>query len=167
MTDEEKLEAQWGRALVHESGHVLMAVQQKIPCDGIYYMKTYRKLCNVAYLPPVSRYSTEHFLFHSAGSAAELLTYGDNDDEAAKSDRLPFKSVGAPDFEETVNKSCSILTKQSVLLESLISTLKSKCLQIGLDFDALPETSIAGVDGKLGVLLSKQELEAAGVTPRR
>jgi hypothetical protein len=160
MTDEEKLENQWGRALVHECGHALMAIRQKIPCDGIYYMKTYRKLCNVAYLPPVSGYSTEHFLFHTAGSAAELLTYGDYDDEAAKSDKLPFKSAGAPDFQETVNKSRVILLTQSVLLEGVISRLKSKCLQVGLNFEALPETSIPNIEGKLGVLLSKQELEA-------
>jgi hypothetical protein len=159
MTEEEKLEAQWGRALVHESGHALMAVQQKVPCDGVYYNKTYRKLCNVAYLPPVSGYSTEHFLFHSAGSAAELLIYDDCDDEAAKSDKLPFENDGAPDFQKIVNKSRAILSTQRELLDSLISQLKSKCLQIGLDFEALPETQIENIDGILGVLLSKQELE--------
>jgi hypothetical protein len=159
MTDEERLEARWGRALVHESGHALMAVRQLIPCDGIYYMKTCRKVCNVAYLPPVSGYSPEHFLFHSAGSAAELLTYGNYDSDASKSDRLPFERVGAPTYEETVGKSRSILAMHSAILEGLVSTLKSKCLQISLDLNALPEIHIAGIGDTLGVLLSKQEFE--------
>ena len=161
MTDEEKLEAHWGRALVHESGHVVIAVRQGIPCDGIYYMKSYLKLCNVAYLPSIAEYSIGHFLYHSAGSAAEMLTYEHYDPEAAKSDQRPFKTARAPDYEGMVNKSRAILLTQRVLLETLISTVKSKCLQTGLNFDMLPETSIPNIDGKLAVLLSKQELEDA------
>ena len=161
MTDEEKLEVNWGRALVHECGHAVMSAEQGIRNDGIYYMKSYRKVCNIVYLPPISGYSTEHFLYNSAGSAAEILTYENYDDDAAKSDKLPFSRAGAPDYQEMVNKSCAILQTQRTQLESLILILKSKCLQIGLNFDMLPETSIPNIDGKLGVLLSKQELEDA------
>ena len=40
MTDEELLEEKWGRVLVHESGHALMAVLKGIHCHGIYYDRT-------------------------------------------------------------------------------------------------------------------------------
>lgn len=100
-------------------------------------------------------------MYNSAGSAAEILTYEDCDEEAAKSDKRPFNRAEAPDYREMVNKSRAILQTQRTRLESLISTLKSKCLQIGLDFDMLPETSIPNIEGKLGILLSKQELEDA------
>jgi len=89
------------------------------------------------------------------------LTYTDHDEEAAKSDKLPFENVGAPDFQDTINESCTFLLTKSLQLKSLVLMLKSKCWQIGLDFNALPEAIIEGVDGKLGVLLSKQELEDA------
>ena len=148
----------WYKAFVHESGHVVMAIQHGIRCDGIYYMKKHQKLCNVSYLPPVPHVClAEHFQFHSAGSAAELLIYRFWDDAAAKSDKVPFRNEGAPDYEATVNQSLAILRTKRFQLDRLISIVNSKYQRV--HFDALPETTIQGIDGKLGVLLSKQELE--------
>jgi hypothetical protein len=66
MTDAELLERNWGRALVHESGHAIMAVLEGIECRGICYNKTLNKFCAVTMLPPDSQYNKKHYLFLTA-----------------------------------------------------------------------------------------------------
>jgi hypothetical protein len=158
---EKVLEETWGRALVHESGHALMAALQEIPCRGIYYDKTARKFSVIADLPMESEYTKKHYIFLTASSAAELVTYGNQDEDAAKSDRLAFQKAGAPSIEDTLNEARTMLLENKRKLKRLVSKLKAKCREVDLNLGALPETEMDGSDHKFGILLSKQELEDA------
>jgi hypothetical protein len=164
MTDEELLEENWGRALVHESGHALMAVPLGVPCYGIYFHKTANKFCAIADLPPESGYSDVHYLFLTASSAAELIVYGSEDEDGAKSDRLAFQNAGAPSVQDALNRSHALLLGNEHKLKRLVSKLKSKCLQVALNLANLPEIGMDGSDDRFGVLLSKAELEDAVCT---
>jgi hypothetical protein len=155
------LEETWGRALVHESGHALMAVLQEIPCDGICFDKTANKFCTLAHLPPSEQYSPEHYLFLTAGSAAERIVYGNQDEDAAKSDRKGFSSPTAPPVGLTVDGAYEILSKKGRQLKRLVSLSKEKCRQADFNLGALPERVMEGSDRKYGILISKEELEDA------
>src|SRR5271168_5052308 len=107
---EEKMEEVYGRAFVHESGHALMAVLQEIPCHGIYYEKDSSKFCAlVEPLPPPSDLSKKHYLFLAASTAAEQITYGDQDDDGGNSDKKDFGNPGAPPLQATINEAQAIL----------------------------------------------------------
>jgi hypothetical protein len=155
------LEETWGRALVHESGHALMAVLQGIPCHGIHFDKTANKFCAITDLPPESEYSNKHYLFLTASSAAELVVYGDQDEDGAKSDRMSFQNAGAPSLQDTLHEAHAVLLGNKRQLKRLVSKLKAKCREVDLNLTALPETGMDGSDHKFGVLLPKQELEDA------
>jgi hypothetical protein len=160
MTDDELLELNWGRALVHESGHALMAAQKDIPCRGIYYNKTVNKFCAVVDLPPESAYSKEHYLFLAASSAAELAIYGDQDEAGARSDRLAFQNAGAPPLQDTLSEAHRLMVENETKLKRLVSDLKSRCLQVDLNLGALPvKVGMDGSDHEFAVLLTKEELE--------
>lgn len=161
MTDEELLEENWGRALVHESGHALMAVLEDIHCRGVFYDKTVNRFCAITDLPPESEYSTKHYLFLTASSAAELVIYGTQDEEGAKSDRLPFQNVGAPSLQDTLTQAHTVMLRNESKLNRLISELKGKCLQVDLNLGALPVVGMDGSDHKFAVLLPKDKLEDA------
>ena len=162
MTDWNKvLEETWGRALVHESGHALMAVLLGIPCHGIHYDKTANKFCAITDLPPESEYSNKHYSFLTASSAAELIIYGNQDEDGAKSDRMSFQNAGAPSLQDTLNEAHAVLLVNRRKLKRLVSKLKAKCRKVDLNLAALPETGMVNSDHKFGVLLSQQELEDA------
>src|SRR5712671_6633242 len=129
-TLEVRMEEEWGRAFVHESGHALMAVLQGIPCYGIYYEKDSRKFCAlIEPLPPPAHFSKKHYLFLAASSAAEQIKYGDQDDDGAKSDRADFESLGAPTFQETLDEARVVLLGKARQLKRLVSKLKAKVRQ--------------------------------------
>jgi hypothetical protein len=159
MSDAELLEEHWGRALVHESGHALFAVLEDIPCYGIRFDKTAKKFCATVELPPESAYTKKHYLFLTAGSAAELVIYGDQDADAAESDRLAFQNEGSPSLQDTLNEAHTAILKSKRKLKRLVSKLKAKCLQVNLNLGALPEVGMDGSDHVFGVLLTKEELE--------
>lgn len=160
MTDAELLEANWGRPLAHESGHALAAVLQEIPCYGIYWNKSVKKFCTLS--PLVSEYSRKDFLFLGAGSAAELLTYGSPyDEDAAKTDKIPFQRSGAPSFDEAVSEAQTLLLKNNRKLKRLVSMLKAKCLAANLNMANLPEHGMDGTTEKFGELMSEAELRQA------
>jgi hypothetical protein len=162
VTDWNKvLEETWGRALVHESGHALMAVLQGIPCHGVHFDKTANRFCAITDLPPESEYSNKHYLFLTASSAAELVVYGNQDEDGAKSDRMSFQNAGAPSLQDTLSEAHAVLLGKKRQLKRLVSKLKAKCREVDLNLIALPETGMDGSDHKFGVLLSKQELEDA------
>jgi hypothetical protein len=158
---EEVLEETWGRALVHESGHALMAVLEDIPCRGIHFDKTVKKFCAITDLPRDSEYSKKHYLFLTASSAAELVIYGNQDEDGAKSDRLAFQNTGAPSVQDTLNEAHTLLLGNKRKLKRLVSKLKAKCRQVDLNLANLPETNMDGSDHEFGVLLTKVELEDA------
>jgi hypothetical protein len=161
MTDEEKLEAHWGHALVHESGHALMAVLQEISYHAIAYDKTALNFCTLTELPPESEYSEKHYFFRAAGSAAELVIYGHYDEVTAKSDRLPFQNTGAPSVQDTLNEARTLLLGHETKVKQMVSQLKAKCLEVDLNMLVLRDVSIVGSDHKFGVLLTSEELKDA------
>ena len=119
MTDEELLELNWGRALVHEGGHALMALREGIHCHGIFYDKTAKKFCAITDLPPESEYSKKHYLFLTGSSAAEFVVYGDEDEAGARSDRLAFQNVGAPALKDTVDEARRLNERKRERTESV------------------------------------------------
>jgi hypothetical protein len=162
ITDwEKKMEETWGRAFAHESGHALMAVLTDIPCNGICYSKTDKKFCTQVMLPSSTEYSKSHYLFLVAGSAAELIIYGDQDEGAARSDRVAFSEACAPPLDETVNEARAILQSKSRQLKRLRSMLKAKVRQADYNVSLLPEIGMDGSDAKFAVLLTEAELEDA------
>jgi hypothetical protein len=159
---EEKMEEEYGRAFVHESGHALMAVLQEIPCHGICYEKDSSKFCAlIDPLPPPPDLSKKHYLFLVASSAAEQITYGDQDDDGGKSDKAAFGNPGAPPLKETINEAHAILLGKARQLKRLVSKLKAKVRNANYDLGSLPEVGMDGSNKKYAVLLSRTELEDA------
>jgi hypothetical protein len=158
---EKKMEQEWGRAFVHESGHALMAVLKKIPCHGIFYEKQSGKFCALTDMPSSTELSQEHYLFLTASSAAELLIYGNVDDDGAKSDRSFFANPGAPPLTETAQEAMAIVSNKKRQLKRLVSSLKAKCRRVDYNLLALPEKRMDGTNLIYAILLSREELESA------
>ena len=162
MTDDELLETNWGRALVHESGHALIAVLQAIPCHGIFWNKTINKFCVLADVPAdFNEYSQSHFLFSTAGSAAETVIYGDKDEDAAKSDKLPFETANAPAFERVLDEAHDIVSTNRRKLRRLVSLLKAKCKQVNLNLGLLNESVTNSSTPKMTNVIGTSRLNAA------
>jgi hypothetical protein len=162
MKDTELLERNWGRGLVHESGHALMAVLENIDCRGICYNKTSNKFCAITMLPARPAYEKKHYMFLAASSASENIIYGNYDEDGARADKLAFEDAAAPLFQDTLDEAQAKVLCSKRQLELLVSKLKAKCLQANLNVEAFPEE--IGMDGstdKFGVLMTKQELEDA------
>jgi hypothetical protein len=155
-----KMEREWGRAFVHESGHALMAVLQEIPCHGIFYEfhDDKGKFCTLADLPTPAEYSKGHYLFLTASTAAELVIYGNQDDDAAKSDRASFGNSGAPPLQETIDEAQTIVSARKRHIKNLVAQLKANMRQADYDVGRLPE--ITKNDKRYAVLLPKEEVEA-------
>lgn len=161
------MEEEWGRALVHESGHALMATLQGISCRGVFYQRSERggKFCTL--IPP--KRSTERirqdYLFLAAGSAAENLIYKSHDEEAAGADKKDFDLPDSPVFDEAVEDASSILLVRRRHLKRLISMLKANVRQVDYNLDRLPEVGMDGSDQRYLRLLGKEELETAVQRP--
>ncbi len=78
---EKIMEKEWGRPIVHESGHALMAVIQEIPCRGIAKQRAADggRFCTLVAQQTLNSKSPGYFLFLAAGAAAEELIYGNYD----------------------------------------------------------------------------------------
>ena len=147
------------RALIHESGHAVVAVLQEIPCDGIYYLKDRKRFCTIAYFPP--ELLKEHYLFYAGGVAAERIFYGKEECGPSKADKSVFDKAGAPVFENTVNEIQPILLGKKKEMDTLKAKLIPKVAQGGIGLCLLPDTykSLNGTDERCALLLSKVELE--------
>jgi len=157
---EQKMEQEWGRAFVHESGHALIAVLHKIPCHGIYYQRTEKggKFCTLIPPKPPSEQKTEDYLFLAAGSAAENLVYGNHDGEAAGADKRDFDPPNSPTFEESFKKASEILYTKRRHLKRLISMLKAAVRKVDYDLGRLTERGMDGSDERYLMLLSQEQL---------
>lgn len=153
------------QALVHESGHALMAVLQGIACLGICFDRSERKFCALG-PPPKSpeQWSRQDYLFSAAGVAAEKVIYGrDHDSEGAGADQRDFESSNAPSFEQTVSEAFEILSGKDTSLKRLTSTLMAKVKGLRFNFSSLPMAETNGMS--LPVLLNRAELEAISAKP--
>jgi hypothetical protein len=153
------------RALIHESGHAVVAVLQQILCDGIYYLKDKRRFCTIAYFP--TELLKEHYLFYAGGVAAERIFYGKEECGPSKADKSVFDKAGAPVFEITVHEIQPILLGRKEEIEMLRAKLIEKVAQGGIGLCLLPDTykSLNGADERCALLLSKDDVE--GVVHRR
>jgi hypothetical protein len=160
---EQKMEEEWGRALVHESGHALMATLQEIPCHGVYYQRSEKggKFCTLIPPKPADERTQKDYLFLAAGSAAENLIYKDHDETAAGADRKDFDLPDSPVFDEALDDASQVLFTKRRNLKRLVSMLKAKVRQVDYDLDRLPEVGMDGSDQRYLRLLGKEELEAA------
>jgi len=156
---EQVLEDQWGRALVHESGHALLAALKGIPCQEIYFHKGPNKFCTVIDLPSEDLYTDDHYLFLVAGGAAELITYNDQNESAADSDSTAFSNAGAPPLDKTLRDAETLLRQHAGKIRQLVFLQKVKCLAADFNLRKLPEVGMDGTDEKYAVLLSREQLE--------
>lgn len=160
---EQKMEQEWGRAFVHESGHALMAVLQRILCHGIYYQRTEKggKFCTLIPPKPPSERTKEDYLFLAAGAAAENLVYGDHDEGAAGADKRDFDQPNSPAFEESFTGASEILCTKKRHLKRLVSMLKATVRKVDYDLGRLTDLGMDGSDQRYLMLLSKEELANA------
>ena len=128
------IEADEGRAFVHESGHALMAVLQGIVCHDIYFDKLGGKFCAIAELPSdPGDYIHKDYLFVAASSAAELILIGNRYDEGSQSDHKDFASPGAPTLQASIDEAQTILLRNKRKLKRLVSQIRTKLER--LDYD--------------------------------
>jgi hypothetical protein len=154
------MEATWGRALVHESGHALTAVLEGIHCDGIYYDKSAQKFSTlIGPLPPPDQMNKRHYRFLLASSAAEDAIYGDHDLSSAKSDRSHFQNPGAPPLEETLDEVRTTVNGKKRQIRRIVSKMKSAIRAAGYNMAKLPDVGVDGTTARYAVLLTKDELE--------
>jgi hypothetical protein len=160
---EKKMEEEWGRPFVHESGHALIAVLEGIPCHGICFEKGEGagKFCALLAATPPDEKSKSNYLVSVAGAAAEMLVYGNHDEKAAGTDRKDFDGANAPSPETTASEVSLILAGKRRQLKRLISMLKSKARAVDFDLTRLPERTMDGSDKRYLILLSKEEVESA------
>lgn len=62
-----------GPAIVHESGHALMALLKGFPCHGICFGRYEGKFCVLLGEIPKDQSRKDYYLASAAGVAAELL----------------------------------------------------------------------------------------------
>lgn len=147
------------RALVHESGHAVVAVLQQIRCDGVFYLKDKKKFCAIAYLPP--KLLQEHYLFYAGGVAAERIFYGKEEYGPSEADKSVFDTVGAPIFDITVNEIQPILLDRRKEIEMLTARLIEKVSRGGIGLRLLPDIykSLNGANERCALLLSNDDVE--------
>jgi hypothetical protein len=143
------------RAFVHESGHVIIAVLRDIFFSGVCYVTGEDKYCTLISGPSSLEHS-KYYPFLAAGMAAELVVYGDYDEEAAGADKADFMQPGAPPLQQTVSEVQAILRAHALQIDKLASTLlekdnrKQDFPEVGMDCDVR----------RFRVLLTKAEAEA-------
>jgi hypothetical protein len=144
-------------AFVHESGHALMAVSQKIFFSGICYCTSDHKYCTLVSEPSFANLSKDYYLFTAGGMAAELVVYGNYDEGPAKLDKADFTNQGAPPLEETISEAKDVLSGYVLLIQKLASILLEK----DKHKEDFPEVGMDNDDRKFRVLLNKDEVEDA------
>jgi len=155
-------EEDWCHALIHESGHAVMAALQTIPCYGIFLKQTKMKACAlIEPLPLSSELSDKHFLFLAAGSAAERNTFGKADLEGSRDDRWLFGKRQGTTFDEKVTEAEAILMNKKPLIERLASRLDEIVKKADGDFSSfrVQRVNAGGVIENYWVLLCEKELK--------
>src|SRR5260370_15977312 len=113
-------EEDWRHALIHESGHAVMAAMQTIHCFGIFLKQKKIKAC--ALIEPLpANLSDKHYLFLAAGCAAERNTYGKADFEGSREDRKLFGNPEGTTFDQKVKEAEATLLTKKPLVENLAS----------------------------------------------
>lgn len=139
-----------------------MAILQGIPCYGIFFLRDVKKACTLIQpLPQPSEYSEAHYLFLAAGSAAELIRFGNIDHAGSISDRKFFGKPLTISFEQSRYEATVILAAKAMQLNRLISEVTQNYEQADCDFNRLAECEmkIDGAIKKVGILLSDLELK--------
>lgn len=157
-----RMEADWFRAFVHESGHAAMALKQAIPCHGIFLQQPKIKACTlIEPLPPPSGLSNRHHLFLAAGSAAEQIVLGDHDFEASQEDRRLSGNPHSKAFEEKVKDAEAILLDNKLLITTLAQKLDIIVKQASGDFSSFRRQKVDAGDGitEYWTLLCEEELK--------
>lgn len=157
-----RMEADWFRAFVHESGHAAMAHIQAIPCHGIFLQQPKIKACTlIEPLPPPSGLSNMHHLFLAAGSAAEQIVLGDYDFEASQEDRRLSGNPQSKAFEEKVKEAEAILLDKRLLITTLAQKLGNMVKKASGDFTSFRVQKVDAGDGitEYWVLLREEELK--------
>jgi hypothetical protein len=157
-TPEEK---DWCHALIHESGHAVMAALQRIHCYGIFLRQAgMRAAALIEPLPAPSDLSNGHYLFLVAGSAAERNTLGEADFDGSRDDRRLFGSPQGATFDGKVTEAEAILQTKKALIENLASRVDAVVKRAAGDFSSfrVQKTNFGGVIEDFWVLLNEQEL---------
>lgn len=154
-------EKDWCHALIHESGHAVMAALQGIRCYGIFLKQIgMRAAALIEPLPVHSGLSDGHYLFLAAGSAAERNTFGEADFDGSSDDRRLFGSPQAATFDGKVTEAEAILQTEKALIENLASRVDAIIKRADGDFGSLrvQRTNFGGVIEDFWILLNEQEL---------
>jgi len=154
-------EKDWCHALIHESGHALMAALQGIRCYGIFLKQIgMRAAALIEPLPASSGLSDGHYLFLAAGSAAERNTFGEADFDGSRDDRRLFGSPRGTTFDGRVTEAEAILQTKKALIENLASRVDAIVKRADGDFSSLrtQKVNLSGVIEDFWVLLDEQEL---------
>jgi hypothetical protein len=151
----------WGfdRQFIHETGHALMCLLLRLPCDGVAYDKTDPRFCTLVELPPPEKYTEDHYLFFAAGVAAERIVPCTDDaeqcEEGADADRALFPNDQS--FEQAVSKATAVLAEHRTKIEVVRSVLTKKAKGLKCKLDCLPERTANG--HRYAVILNAQEIK--------
>jgi len=102
---------------VHEAGHAVMAVLQKMQCSGIFLLASENRFCSL--VTSNSPLTKSDYLQSAAGAAAELNFFKTYSCEYTRSDRTIFEEPGAPSWDAAVKEAQSILLDQREKIQTL------------------------------------------------
>jgi hypothetical protein len=156
-----QVEEDWYHALIHESGHAVMAAMQAIHCYGVFLRQNKIRACTlIEPLPPSSRLSDKHYLFLAAGSAAERNTFGKSDSEGSQDDRRLFGNPQGTSFDKKVTEAEVILLTKKPLIENLASRVDEIIKRADGDFSSfrVQKVNTGDVIEDYWVLLCEKEL---------
>jgi hypothetical protein len=156
-------EKDWLHALVHESGHAIIASLKEITCHGVF-LKQFPLKASVLVnpLPQPSAMSNDLRLYLAAGSAAEKTVFGEADLEGSGADRLLFGEPQGTTFDEKVTEAEAILSDKKPQIERLAARLHEIVEGANGDFNGFPIQQVnqpgSAATEDFWVLLNKSEL---------
>jgi hypothetical protein len=132
-----------------------VAIRRELPEIAVIQIKNVKGVEDWAAAPE------KDFGFLAAGSAAEVLTYDEYDEDGARADKVAFARSDAPSYDEAVKEAQTLLLQKKRTLKRLVSMLKTKCLRADLNIANLVERGMDGSDEKFAELMSEAELREA------
>ena len=157
-----KTEEDWSHALIHESGHAVMAAMQAIRCYGVFLQQAKIKACTlVDPLPASLDLSNEQRLYLAAGSAAEEIFFQIPNTAASQKDRELFGNPQGITFDQMVKSAKPILLAKKLPLEKLASQLYAMVEKANGDFSNFRVQTVDsdGIVEDYWVLLDKEDLK--------